>query len=216
MALTVLVALLAICLCAVGAESANAAKKLVVGKDGRIYACYRATGKPKGNLRLTTKQGKCRRGERKVNWGVTGPSGSQGSTGQTGTSGSGGSSGTDGSAAVIALESKLLNLKAEVDLLKGVLSGVDNDALSKALATVKGITNTDLTGVLGKLSGISGTDLQEAVGSVPAVQLLCGQADTLTDTFNALRTGIGTIEVLGVKLPIGGLPGALTAFTCEP
>jgi len=52
------------------------------------------------------------------------------------------------------------------------------------------------------------------LGGRPAC--LCGQADTLTDTLNALRAGIGNIEVLGIKLPIGGLPGALTEFTCQP
>jgi hypothetical protein len=200
--LAVLLSLGAFCFCALGVETAGAAKKLV-GKDGRVYACYRVAGKSKGAVRLVAKHGKCRRGERKVNWSVAGPSGSQGASGQTG-AGAGGTSGGDGSSGasgVLALETKVLKLSTEVDALKGVLAGVDNEALTKALAAVKGVTNTDL---------------QEAVAAVPAVQLLCGQADTLTDTFNALRAGIGEIEVLGVKLPIGGLPGALTDFTCEP
>jgi hypothetical protein len=48
------------------------------------------------------------------------------------------------------------------------------------------------------------------------MQLLCGQADTLTETLNALRLGIGNIEVLGIKLGVGTLPAALTEFTCQP
>ena len=77
--------------------------------------------------------------------------------------------GSDGSSGVIALKTKVLKLSTELDVLKGILDGGDNEALSKALATV-----------------------------------------------NALRAGIGNIEVLGVKRPIGGLPGVLTEFTCEP
>lgn len=214
-ATAVLLSLLAICLLTSGAGSAAAAKKKVIGNDGRVYACYKVAGKPQGAVRLVPRSGKCRRGERKVSWSVQGPAGTQGSAGQVGSAVAGGAAG-NGTTGVVALETKVLELSTELAVLKGILDGVDNEALTKALATVGGITNADLTGALGKLSGISGTDLQEAVGSVPAVQLLCGQADTLTDTFNALRTGIGNIEVLGIKLPIGGLPGALTEFTCQP
>lgn len=217
-----LFALVAICSLSLWAGSAAAAKR-VVGKDGRIYACYKTAGKSSGAVRLVPKAKKCRRGERKLNWSVSGPAGSQGAQGQggatgadgsAGSNGGAGSNGTSGASGVVKLESQLLALSTEVDALKGILAGVDNDALTEALATVNGITNSDLTGVLGKLSGITGTDLQEAVGAVPAVQALCGQSDTLTDALNALRLGIGNIEVLGVKLPIGGLPGALTEFTC--
>lgn len=203
----VLLSLMAFCLLVTGASSALAAKKKLVGKDGRVYACYRVAGKPKGDVRLVAKKAKCRRGERKVSWGVAGPqgpqgqSGSSGSGGATGASGADGSNGSSGVSGVVALETQVLKLSAEVDVLKGILEGVDNETLTKGLATVKGITNADL---------------QETIAAVPAVQLLCGQTDTLTDTFNALRLGIGNIEILGVKLPIGGLPGALTEFTCEP
>jgi hypothetical protein len=197
--LAVLLSLAAVCFCTLGVETAAAARKLV-GKDGRVYACYRVAGKSKGDIRLVAKKGKCRRGERKLNWSVAGPTGSQGTSGTTAASGTSGADGS-GASSVLALESKVLKLSTELDALKGILEGVDNEALTKALATVKGINNADL---------------QEAVAAVPAVQLLCGQADTLTDTFNALRAGIGNIEVLGVKLPIGGLPGTLTEFTCQP
>lgn len=207
------------CLLALGATPASAAKR-VVGKDGRVYACYKTAGKQSGAVRIVPKSKKCRRGERKLNWSVAGPTGAQGQpaqSGGSGGSGANGSNGSDGSAGasgIVKLESQLLSLSAEVDLLKGILSGVDNNALTKALDTVKGITNADLNGVLGKLEGVTGGELQEAVAAVPAVELLCGQADTLTDTLNALRLGIGNIEILGVKLPIGGLPGPLTEFTC--
>ncbi|HWJ42674.1 MAG TPA: collagen-like protein, partial [Solirubrobacterales bacterium] len=159
------------CLLAAGATQASAAKR-VVGKDGRIYACYKTAGKTSGAVRVVPKARKCRRGERKLNWSVAGPAGSQGAQGQSGSAGSAGSNGAAGSngssgaSDVVKLESQLLSLSAEVDLLKGILDGVDNQALTKALATVDGITNTDLTGVLGKLNGITGTDLQEAVGAV--------------------------------------------------
>ena len=44
-----------------------------VGKDGQIHACYRVKGKPKGSLRVVPSAKKrCKRGERKVTWSVTG------------------------------------------------------------------------------------------------------------------------------------------------
>ena len=66
-------ALLAVsaCLCAglllaALAESGSAAGLL--GKDGRVYACYRTKGKAKGSVRLVAKRKHCRKGEKKISW----------------------------------------------------------------------------------------------------------------------------------------------------
>ena len=47
-------------------SSAGAAR--LVGKDGRVYACYKTKGKAKGQVRLVAKRGKCHHGEKKVSW----------------------------------------------------------------------------------------------------------------------------------------------------
>jgi hypothetical protein len=75
-----------------------------VGKDGKIHACYRVKGKPRGSLRVVPQsQKRCKRGERKVAWnassmtGVPGVDGTAGNTGgQSGSNGTNGSSGADG------------------------------------------------------------------------------------------------------------------------
>ncbi len=69
-----------------------------VGKDGKIHACYRVKGKPKGTLRVVPDQ-RCKRGERKVVWSISGASGQAGANGQAGTTADGqqGQSGSNGS-----------------------------------------------------------------------------------------------------------------------
>lgn len=174
----------------------------LVGKDGKVYACYKTKGKAKGNVRLVAKKGKCRKGERKTSWNVTGPSGASGENGSGGSPGEGGSTGPAGTA---GLEKQISTLSSKVSALEGVL---------------KGITNGDLTGLLAKLQGISPTQLQEAVKSVANVNALtgqvgalCSQASALTGQTNALRGVLAGAEVLG-SLLFPSLPVALPAFSC--
>ncbi len=56
--------------------------------------------------------------------------------------------------------------------------------------------------------------LTKAIAAVPAVESMCTQTKTLTSTLNSLRSGIGNLEVLGVKLGVVGLPAALAAYAC--
>lgn len=50
-------------------ESGSAKPRIV--KDGKIHACYKVKGKPRGALRVVKgRKGRCRRGERKVSWRV--------------------------------------------------------------------------------------------------------------------------------------------------
>ncbi len=81
-----------------------------VGKDGRIHACYRVKGKPKGALRVVrSSRAHCRRGERKTSWIVAGPSaaGSQGGQGEAG------ASGADADEAALKAQIGALSLRVE-------------------------------------------------------------------------------------------------------
>jgi len=221
---------LALCFAAF-AESASAARPLV-GKSGKVYACYQAKGKKKGNMRLVRKRQHCRRGERKVHWsvsGATGPRGPQGPSGSSGSSGAGGSSGATGSsgaaggtgatgpAGQAALETKVTELTTRVESLESTLKGVTNETLSGALATVNGvtnlelsdalatvdgITNTELSGALSKLSGVNGTQLKETVASVADVNALCAQAGTLTSQVNSVGSSLEGATLGGI-IPVG-------------
>lgn len=180
------------------AESSSAAR--LVGKDGKVYACYRTKGKAKGSVRLVAKRAHCRHGEKKISWGVSGPAGETGTNGSNGESGGNGESGSNGEA---GLKAQVTSLTNKVETLEGKL---------------KGITNTDLTGVLSKLQGVSATQLQEAVTSVADVNALCAQATKLTSQVDSLGTAIGG-STLGGLIPLGlaaviPLPSSLPGFAC--
>jgi hypothetical protein len=192
------------------AESAPAAQ--IVGSDGQVYACYKAKGKRKGSVRLVAKNARCKRGERKASWSATGPAGTNGQRGTAGAPGSAGNGGAGGDAggagtpAVVALESKVLNLNLKLDALENVLNGVTKDTLDKALDTVKGITNGELLG---------------AIGSLDLVDTLCTQATKLTNQVGLLGTALGGLGLNGILTGLGGLltiptlPVALPAFDCS-
>jgi hypothetical protein len=190
----------AIALCLLVAAPASGAQ--LIGKDGKVYACYKTKGKSKGSVRLVAKKAKCHKGEKKASWNAVGQSGAAGETGSGGNAGEGGAPGANGAA---ALEKQVSTLSSKVSALEGVL---------------KGITNGDLTALLGKLQGISGAQLQEAVKSVANVNALtgqvgalCTQASALTGQANALRGVLAGAEVLG-SLLFPSLPVALPAFSC--
>jgi hypothetical protein len=129
--------------------SAPAAK--MVGKDGKVYACYKAKGKGKGNVRLVAKKGKCKRGERKLNWSVAGPAGAAGQAGATGAPGSPGPAGST------ALEKQVTELSTRVETLEATLAGVTNQALTSTIAGVDALCEqtedltTQANGIVGSL-----------------------------------------------------------------
>jgi hypothetical protein len=181
---------------------ASAAK--LVGKDGRVYACYKAKGKSKGAVRLVAKKGKCHKGEKKVSWGATatGPSGENGQNGENGVAGEGGAGGEKGTTAVQGLEKQVQSLTSKLTSLESVL---------------KGVTNADLLGALGKLQGVSGAGLQEAVAKVPVVNTLCEQSSKLTSQSNSMGEAVEGISLVGVtllELLVPQLPAALPKFSC--
>jgi hypothetical protein len=197
-----LVLLAAVALCAALATDAGAAK--LVGKDGKVYACYKAKGKTKGAVRLVAKKGKCKRGEKKISWSSVGPAGESGTNGESGSSGENGTAGAGEKGSTGALEQRMTALTNKVTSLESILSG---------------ITNTDLLGMLSKLQGISGTQLQETVASLADVKALCTQATALTTQANALGTSLGGISLLGVvpgllEVLVPQVPAALAPFGC--
>lgn len=182
--LTVALALIAL---AASVLASEAAARGVVAKDGRIYACYRAKGKHKGAVRLVPKRAKCRRGEHKVSWSVSGTPGPGGSSGQNGANGESGTAGAPGArgttASIATLESQLSSLLSKVQALESILQGITHASLTEALA---------------KLEGVSGLQLQEAVGALPTIASLCSQSSALTGQSNALGTALGEIGLGGI------------------
>lgn len=170
----------------------------LVGKDGKVYACYRIKGKAKGTVRLVAKKKKCRKGEKKISWNATGPAGESGQNGGGGEPGSPGENGATG------LEGRIEKLTNRVETLEEKL---------------KGITNATLNEVISKLSGVSGAQLQEAVKAVANVNALCVQAKELTNQVNAIGNAVGAGEIIGSLLDLSfpGLPASpLPAFGCSP
>lgn len=168
-----------------------------VGKDGKIHACYRVKGKPKGNLRIVpAKQKRCKRGERKVAWSASSTTGMPGVNGTVGTTGSGsaganGSDGASGSSNEAALKTQIASLNLKLDGLEKVLGGV---------------TNGELT---------------EAVQAAPLVDALCTQNEELASQIDLLAgviEGLGlneALDLLGGLLEIPELPEPLgTGFGC--
>lgn len=166
----------------------------IVGRDGKVYACYRTKGRAKGTVRLVAKRKHCRRGEKKISWNATGPAGESGQNGAGGEPGAGGEQGATG------LEGRIEKLTNRVETLEEKL---------------KGITNATLNEVVSKLQGVSGKQLQEAVGAVTDVNALCTQATKLTEQTNALGGLLKGAEVLGALL-FPSVPAALPAFGCPP
>ncbi len=196
-----LLAAAALCAAAIVGEASGA----LVGKDGRVYACYKAKGKRKGAVRLVAKKGKCHKGEKKISWsaaGSTGESGENGQNGENGAGGEGGTGGEKGTTGTQGLEKQVQALTTKVTSLESVL---------------KGVTNTELLGALGKLQGVSGTGLQEAVAKVPIVNTLCAQSSKLTEQSNGMAAAVEGISLVGItvlELLVPQLPAALPKFSC--
>src|SRR4051812_5862289 len=106
---------LAVALCLLVAAPASGAR--LVGKDGKVYACYKLRGKAKGDVRLVTKKGKCRKGEKKVAWNAVGPRGSVGENGESGPGGNAGEGGGTGANGVAGLENRISALTSKVSAL---------------------------------------------------------------------------------------------------
>ncbi len=152
-----------------------------VGKDGKIHACYRVKGKPKGAMRIVpASQKRCKRGERKVAWSATSMTGAPGVNGTAGTTGSSqagsnGSNGADGSNEAV-LKTQVASLNLKVDGLEKVLGDVTNGQLT------------------------------EAVDTLPLVEELCTQNEELANQIDLVA---GVVEGLGLNQALDLLGGLL-------
>lgn len=96
-----------------GSSATAAAAPLA--KDGKVHACYRVKGKPKGAVRIVrNKRTRCRRGERKVAWVKAATPGAQGASGQPGAS-----------ANEAALKAEIATLRESVEALSARLLAVE-------------------------------------------------------------------------------------------
>lgn len=174
--------------------SAPAAAAGIVGKDGKIHACYKAKGRGKGTLRVVRRaKVKCPKKWKKTSWyaagqaGPQGAAGAPGGNGETGTNGSSGLPGTTGTATVKALEDKVTELLTKVQSLETILKGINNQ------------------------------QLQEAIAAVPVVGELCTQATALTSKSGELGSALGGLSTVLDTLTILALhniPTALPPFSC--
>lgn len=194
-----------------------------VNKDGKIYACYKVKGQPRGAMRVLFKGKRCKRGERRVAWIADGPSvdnqraGGAGADGQSGSGGQAGEAGASGS----TLSTEVAGLALRIDGLEGVLQGVENKELSTALSTVKGLSGVQLKEAVDAVDGITNAKLLEAVEAAPLVDEVCGQVSTLTSQSNLLGEELDSlvgildgVVLLGEIFGVLDVPEALDPFAC--
>lgn len=197
--------LLALCAFVVLTSSPASAASLV-GKDGKIHACYKVKGKAKGSLRVVrSAKAKCPKRWKKVSWYASGPAGPQGESGpngangETGTNGSSGLPGTTATGTVVVkgLEDKVAELLNKVTSLETILAGINNQQLKEAIASIADVKALETT-----------------VGS------LCSQSSTLTSQLNSVESALGGLSLNSVLTTLGGvlnipaLPGPLSSFSC--
>ena len=119
-----LLAAAALCAAVIVGEASGA----LVGKDGRVYACYKAKGKRKGAVRLVAKKGKCHKGEKKVSWSAPAPRARAEKTGRTAKTASAAKAATGGekgASATQGLEKQVQSLTSKVTQLESVLKGIN-------------------------------------------------------------------------------------------
>lgn len=213
------------------ALTASASAMPLIGKDGKIHACYRVKGTPKGGLRVVpSAKTRCKRGERKVSW-VTAGASSQSAVGQPGSSGTSGSSGVSGAAgsqgaagapgSTAALSTQIGSLSLKLEALEDTLKGINNGELTGVLNKLNGVGGGELTGALSAVKGLTNLELTEAVDTVPVVESLCTQTDALTSNLNDLGAAVeglglnGVLHALGGVLEISGVPNPLTNTSCN-
>ncbi len=211
----------AVVLLALLTPRAGAAASLV-GKDGKIHACYKAKGKGKGNLKVVRgAKAKCPKGWKKTAWsatgsgsvGPTGPQGQPGQAGSVGPQGATGASGRSESVVVNELEDKVTELLTKVQSLETVLAGVTNLELKEAIESVAKVEALE-----GILEGVTNSDLLEAIGLAPAVTALCEQTEELNGQTTALGGTLGALNTILNTLLLGfspvTVPTSLPSFVC--
>lgn len=186
------------------AGSAPAAKgRSFVARDGKIHACYKVKGKPKGMVRVVRgKRHRCRRGERRMSWLVAAAPGQAGVNGQDGEASAPGTATT--ATKDTTLETKIAGLTLQVETLEGQLQGLIGQ-MNVLDGLLSGVEPGDLSGVLATLSGLSNEELTDAVNAVSMVESLCAQNPVLAEQVNLLQDVIGGLGLNGILTGLGGL-----------
>jgi hypothetical protein len=180
-----------------GGEPASAAP--LVGKDGKIHACYKAKGKAKGSLRVVrSAKVRCPRRWKKVAWTAAGSAAAPAENGTAGQPGGTGGTGLPGTTPNVAdLESKVTELQTKVMELLGKVGSLES-----------------------VLAGVSNEQLLKTISVVPAVQSLCAQTKSLNEQTKKLGESTAALNTLLDTLIIGfvpvSVPTALTGFSCPP
>lgn len=206
------------------AVAATAIAAPVAGKDGKIHACYRVKGKAKGSVRVVPANKRCRRGERKLAWGVAGPPGSQGSSGSPGSQGANGASGAQGQPGAkgdqgtqgaantgeAVLETKITNLTVKIASLENILSGVTKVGLTEAVTDLP-LVKTSLASLLPKVEGLE-DELEPIASSLPALKSTVEGLSTTVPGLSTTVSGLST-NVSGLTTDVSGLTSNLTGLT---
>jgi hypothetical protein len=193
------------------------------GKDGTIYACFKAKGKNKGALRVVPSKRSCRkmRGWRPMSWSAvdsgdaSGQIGSQGTGGLQGQQGNPGPEGKQGSQGVAGTVEKSLVDTIQAQSLQIDELTEDVTDLAGEVLTLEGDLS-DLTGGLGDVEGDVGnlsaglTDLEGTVGDS------CEQLSTLTDQSDEILDSLlgSSVAILGNLLNVPSPPDPLGTFEC--
>jgi hypothetical protein len=168
----------------------------LVGKDGKIHACYKVKGKAKGTLRVVrSAKVRCPRRWKKVAWAAAGSAAAPTENGAAGQPGGTGATGLPGAIPNVAdLESKITELQMIVTELLGKVGSLE-----------------------GVLAGVTNQQLLKAVAAVPVVETLCTQSKKLTEQTTALGTALGGLSAVVDPLTLAILPTIpppLSAFEC--
>jgi hypothetical protein len=116
-------------------EPASAAP--LVGKDGKIHACYKVKGKAKGTLRVVrSAKVRCPRRWKKVAWTAAGSAPAPAENGAAGQPGATGGTGLPGTTPSVAdLESKVTELQMKVTELLGKVGSLESVLVSVCTQT---------------------------------------------------------------------------------
>jgi hypothetical protein len=180
---------------------ANAASTQHFGKNGVVYACYKAKGKNRGALRVVGRPAACRklRGWRRMSWHSDGSARATGDTGGSGTAGAPGApvAGQRGSAGPAGTEG---SQGAPGEVEKSLIETVQTQTTQ-----IQGLSE-EVTNLTGELTSLEAT-----------VQSTCAQLTALTDQSDELVEGVAGISLSGVVgglLEVPPLPEPLGSFEC--